>query len=209
MRQSRKSGYDAPRRSSVARITLPQSTHELFGVRVRQGANPHGIHQAEDGGVAGDPEREREQRNAGERGRAPQRANRVANVLPDALERWEGPHVPAYAPSTMRRCRSRAWRRAWRRPRWRHPCGTPPLSCPDETRSRRPDRGRDACAGQSRGGGARRRSRISACGVRLASRPRGRPWVQISWRTRVTAAERRSHCADSLSSDRRPRTVSR
>ena len=68
---------------SVARV--PAEDDELLGIFDGQGAEHHGVNQAEDSGIGSDAERESENDDDGEAGREAQHAQAVADVLHEAF----------------------------------------------------------------------------------------------------------------------------
>jgi hypothetical protein len=53
--------------------------HDALRVLVGQGLQQHAAHKTEDGGVGSDTERERQERNGGEAGRAAERTQGIAH----------------------------------------------------------------------------------------------------------------------------------
>jgi hypothetical protein len=64
--------------AAAARRLLPNH-HDAVRVAVGQGLEQHAVHETEDGGVGSDAEREGQQRDDGEAGRAAQRADGVTH----------------------------------------------------------------------------------------------------------------------------------
>ena len=66
---------------------------QAIGVAVRQRLEQHAVHDAENGAIGADAERERQQRRRGKRRRAAQHAEGVADVLPEFGKKLCSLHV--------------------------------------------------------------------------------------------------------------------
>jgi hypothetical protein len=67
--------------------------HESLWIANRQPPQQEGIDETEDRGVRADAERERENGDEGERGRAPQRPERVLQIAPCIVDPTERPRI--------------------------------------------------------------------------------------------------------------------
>ncbi len=76
---------DVGRQSSL----IAEHLNDAIGIGVWDRLQQNGIHDAEDGGVGPNAEREREQRRRRETWRAPERARAVAHILERGLDQWQ------------------------------------------------------------------------------------------------------------------------
>ena len=97
-RQSRKSGYEAPRRSTFVRITLPQSSTSRPGSGYGSARARTASTRLKIAVLRADTDREHGDRDQRESGRFPKRPQRVADVLHEAFKGREHPHVARLLP---------------------------------------------------------------------------------------------------------------
>ena len=76
-----------PRNPYSVLFRMSEDLHETIRIRPREGAQQHGIDDAEDRRVGANSERERQGRDHRKRGVSGQRANRVSNVLTQSIHR--------------------------------------------------------------------------------------------------------------------------
>ena len=72
---------------NVAALRRVRDGDETVGMRVGERTKEHAVHRAEHGGVASDPNREREHCGHREAGRLSQKAKRKANIVRQECER--------------------------------------------------------------------------------------------------------------------------
>ena len=83
-----------------ARLILrsPMENHQLLRILYRQISQQNRIHEAEDGGVGADAERERNGRDRGEQRIRSHGPQAIAQVLQELLPKCPGPHGSAFLP---------------------------------------------------------------------------------------------------------------